>query len=384
MTASSGFNLSYDEVPYPDLCYGLTHPGRLAAIGRLLNIKPVPAQACRVLEIGCAGGGNIVPMAFSLPDSKFVGIDLSERQIDDADTFSTMLRLTNIELHAMDVLDVTSEFGEFDYIIAHGVYSWVPQMVKDKVLSICHDHLSPTGIAYISYNTLPGWHMLSMVREMMLYHTRHITEPRARAKKARAVIKQFRSMISDVDQSVATLFLDAYVDTHFERFAGNADWEDSALLHDELSAINEPVYFHQFMQHAQQNNLQFLAEATFPQAMTHDLPIDTIAQLNEMAHDEIEFEQYLDYVRQQNFRRPENPQRGLATCNSLPGAAGRSLQACEQLTTQASRCREALDGSFRSLHPQQPTSRVPRLRPTSRGAPVRTSARQPSGAPAGA
>ncbi|MEO5900203.1 MAG: class I SAM-dependent methyltransferase [Ilumatobacteraceae bacterium] len=303
MTASSGLDLAYDEVPYPDLCYGLTHPGRLAAIGRLLNISPVPAPRCRVLEIGCAGGGNIVPMAFSLPGSSFVGIDLSERHIETATRFSNRLGLTNVRLHQMDVTEVAPEFGEFDYVIAHGMYSWVPQVVRDKILSICHEHLSTTGIAYVSYNALPGWHMLSMVRELMLYHTRDITEPRARAQEGRAVIRRLRSMVPDADQSVVATFLDAYVDTRLGRFAGDAAWEDSALLHDELGAINEPVYFHQFMQHAEQHQLQYLTEATFPQAMTHDLPLETIARLHDMARDATEFERYLDYVRQQSFRR---------------------------------------------------------------------------------
>jgi SAM-dependent methyltransferase/methyltransferase-like protein len=303
VTTSSGLDLSYDDVPYPDLCYAVTHPGRLAAIGRLLNIQPVQPQACRVLEIGCAGGGNIVPMAFSLPDSTFVGIDLSARQVDAATDFAGRLGLTNVQLRAMDMMDVTAEFGEFDYIVAHGMYSWVPPAVQDKILSICRQNLSPRGIAYVSYNTFPGWHMLSMAREMMLYHTRNIAEPRARAQQARAVIKRFRAMVPDDDQFVLASFLDAYVDTRLGSYAGNDAWEDSSLLHDELGAINDPLYFHQFVAHAQRHGLRYLAEATYPQTMTHDLPPETIAELHDMAGDVIEFEQSLDYVRQQSFRR---------------------------------------------------------------------------------
>ena len=303
VTASTGLDFTYDEVPYPDLCYGYTHPGRLAAIATLLNMQPVPVEKCRVLEIGTANGGNIIPMAFGLPDSTFVGIDLSARQIDNAKQFASTLGLKNITFHAMNLMDITPEFGQFDYIIVHGIYAWVPDPVKDKILSICHHNLSPNGIAYVSYNTLPGWHMILMVREMMIYHTRQITEPRQRAQAGREFIKKLIPMVPKSETSAYASFLKTYAEMRFGRFAGHEEWEDSTLLHDELSTINQPLYFHQFMEHAQQHSLQYLAEADFSQVMTHDLSDETVAKLHHMAHDTIELEQYLDFARHQTFRR---------------------------------------------------------------------------------
>lgn len=303
MTASSGLDFTYDEVPYPDLCYGYTHPGRIAAIATLLDMQPVPVQRCRVLEIGTAGGGNLIPMAYGLPDSHFVGIDLSARQIASAKQFASRLGLKNISFHAMNLLDVTPEFGQFDYIIAHGIYAWVPPEVQDKILSICKHNLSPNGIAYVSYNTLPGWHLILMVREMMIYHTRHITDPRKRAQEGRDFIRKLIPMVPNAEQSAYASFLKTYADMRFGRFAGHDAWEDSTLLHDELSTINQPLYFHQFADHAARHGLQYLAEADFSQVMTHDLSDETVARLHYMAHDTIELEQYLDFARHQTFRR---------------------------------------------------------------------------------
>ena len=78
----------------------------------------------------------------------------------------------NITLKQLDIMDVTPELGQFDYILVHGIFSWVPVPVRDKILQICQQNLAPNGIAYISYNTYPGWHMLGNIRGMMLYHTR--------------------------------------------------------------------------------------------------------------------------------------------------------------------------------------------------------------------
>lgn len=303
MTAADPVDISYDDIPYPDLCYRATHPGRLAAVAGLLDVQTVPVQECRVLEIGCAGGANIIPMAFGLPGSEFVGIDLSGRQIESAQHFAAELGLRNLHLQAMDVMDVTPEFGTFDYIIAHGVYSWVPPEVRDKTLSVCRANLSPTGVAYVSYNTFPGWHLMLMVREMMLYGTRHVTDPTERANAARALTVDVRSMIPDAGVSTFADFLDSYVDTRLGNFAGDTAWEDSAMLHDELGAVNDPVYFHEFVDHAGRHHLQYLGDATYPQSDTRDLAAEAIARLHEMSRDHLEFEQYLDYVVQRTFRR---------------------------------------------------------------------------------
>ena len=159
---------SYDEVPYPSTSHVFTHPDNLATVATLLGLSPTPIIHCRVLELGCAGGGNLIPMALNLPDSSFVGIDASAVQIAEGQQAIAALGLANITLHHLDILDVTAELGQFDYIIVHGIFSWVPTAVRDKILEICQQNLTSNGVAYVSYNTYPGWHMMGSIREMML------------------------------------------------------------------------------------------------------------------------------------------------------------------------------------------------------------------------
>ncbi|MBZ0300649.1 MAG: class I SAM-dependent methyltransferase [Anaerolineae bacterium] len=294
---------SYDHIPYPDLVHSLTHPGRVAAIATLLNIQPAPVESCRVLELGCASGSNLLAMAYSLPDSIFVGIDNSARQVEVAQHTARQLGLANVTFYHLDILDLTPNFGQFDYIIAHGVYAWVPPHVQDKVLDICKRNLSPQGVAYVSYNTLPGWHMLLMVREMMQYHTRDLTDPQQRATEARAFISQLATMIPDAGKSAYAALLDTYLDSRHKAVAGYDAWQNSVLLHDELSDINEPIYFHEFASRADRHDLQYLAEANFAHVMLNDLSPEAVEQLEQYARDTIQLEQYLDFVRHQTFRR---------------------------------------------------------------------------------
>lgn len=293
---------SYDEVPYPDFSYAQTHPDRLATLGILLGMHPAPVEACRVLELGCAAGGNLIPMAYGLPGSRFVGVDLSARQIAAGRAVVETLGLTNVRLEYRDILDIDGSFGEFDYIIAHGVYSWVPEQVQEKVLSICRHNLAPNGIAYVSYNTYPGWHVLGSIREMMLYHTRKQTDPQKRALEARRLLT-FLAQAVPAESGTSSAVLNAYaayLNAEMERLQNQSD---SFLLHDELEAVNEPIYFHQFVERAARHGLQYLVEAEFRSAMSQHLTSEVAGALREMAEDIVEMEQYMDFLRNRTFRQ---------------------------------------------------------------------------------
>ena len=133
-------------------------------------------------------GANLMPMAQDLPDCEFVGIDLSLKQIEEGQAAIKELGLTNIKLRHLSIVDVDDSFGKFDYIICHGVYSWVPHDVQEKILEIGRDHLTPNGVMYVSYNTYPGWHLRGVVREMMRYHVADFDSPQMKIKQARGLL----------------------------------------------------------------------------------------------------------------------------------------------------------------------------------------------------
>lgn len=292
---------SYDDVPYPYLSYLQTHPDRLATLATLLGMTPAPMTHCRVLELGCAGGGNLIPMAYSLPESQFVGIDRSTRQVAAGQAAVAALGLSNIRLQPLDILEVGPDLGEFDYIIAHGVYSWVPPEVQEKIFEICRQQLAPHGVAYISYNTYPGWHMLGMAREMMMFHTRYMEEPDERATEARRILKFIADSVPNSNSAYGS-FLTQYVQGLTGEMEGAQPKPETLFLHDELSEVNEPVYFHQFIERAEEHGLQFLAEAELRAMLASNLPTEVTDTINQIAHDLIEFEQYLDFLHNRTFR----------------------------------------------------------------------------------
>lgn len=158
----------YDAVEYPHAPITTADPDRIAVMGALFGMQPVAPSRCRVLELGCGSGGNLIPLADRHPDSTFFGVDLSPAAIAQGQRRIDALGLTNLRLEQMDVMDFPPAAGEFDFIVAHGLLSWVPPPVRDRVLAIAGRHLAPQGIAYVSYNAYPGCHLRAMWRDMML------------------------------------------------------------------------------------------------------------------------------------------------------------------------------------------------------------------------
>ena len=256
-SAAPGSVSSYDELPYVRRAFPQTHPDRLAVAATLFGLEPRPPQRCRVLELGCAAGATLIPFAYYLPESEFVGVDLSRRQIAVGQAFVASLGLTNIRLHAMNIRDVPPAWGTFDYVICHGVYSWVPREVQDCILALCACHLAPHGMAFVSYNTLPGWQLGAGLREVSLLRVGGLNDLHERLQAARAFWGRIPHDLAQLRSPVREA-LGAYLDQL-------ADQPDGYVSHELLEDANEPIYFHEFMDRAARHGLQFLAEAAVSQ-----------------------------------------------------------------------------------------------------------------------
>lgn len=295
MTDESTAQNPYDAVPYTSHPFPQSHPDRLATMATLFGMKPQPIDHCRVLELGCSSGGNLLPMADEFPESRFVGIDFSQRQILDGQATIEATGLKNVELHHKNILDVGPDFGQFDYIIAHGVLSWVPRVVQDKILEICSQNLRPNGVAYVSYNTYPGWHMRGMIRDMMVYRVKGFDKPADRIRHARGLLDFLVQSVPAEDNAYGIM-----LKSELNILRGQ---EDYYLFHDHLEEVNEPVYFHQFMERAEAQNLQYLAECDFRIMSASNLSRQVESTLQSVSANLIEMEQYMDFVRNRMFRQ---------------------------------------------------------------------------------
>ncbi len=287
---------AYDEVAYPSYVYPQTHPDRLSTLATLFGMNPAPVEACRVLELGCAAGGNIIPMAFDLSGGSFLGIDLAVTAIAQGQEMIRMLDMRNISLRQADLMTLSNDLGQFDYIIAHGLFSWVPDAVRDRILAICRAHLAPQGVAYISYNTYPGCRLREIARDIMRFHSKDTQKAAEKVGQSRAVIKWIAEAQTEAN-SYATFLC--------EMNARLGKRDDGSIYHDELADINIPLYFHQFAKHASEHGLQFLSEADFFEASPDsNFADEAMRKLDQLGEDNVlAREQYLDFLKGRSFRQ---------------------------------------------------------------------------------
>jgi hypothetical protein len=307
---------AYEQVLYRAQPFNQTHPSRLSALATLFGLEPAPLKGCRVLEVACADGGNLIPMAAEFPASEFVGIDLTETAIRAGQEDVAALGLTNIRLEPMDLMDAGESLGAFDYVIAHGLYSWVPEPVRDRLMALVKASLTPRGVAYVSYNALPGCRIREMFRDMMLFHVRGLEESDERLNAAREFLECFVAAQAGFDRSRQYLTEQAQV---------LIDQGPMVLFHDELGVVYHPVYFHEFLAHADRHGLQYLTEANYYNTQSGKIPAGVAAEVDRLTGgNRILREQYFDFLKCRMFRQTLLCHAGMALSDEpLPERVGR-------------------------------------------------------------
>jgi len=246
----------YDELPYKSFSIEWTAPERLA-IASILHGGPRPnLSEYRVLELGCGDGSNLLPLAYYRRNANFVGVDGARSQISIADSGKEILKLSNISFIHADFLEVDRQLeGQFDFIIAHGIFSWVPNNVRDALLGLCAYRLRPEGLLYLNYNTYPGWNVRGMIREFLLAQTAGESNLSIRAQLAQEVSAQIFASITVGEQPYSQLMANEFqfvCDSHL-----------SYVAHEYLASDNHPYWRSEFMELAKTNGLEYVTDADF-------------------------------------------------------------------------------------------------------------------------
>ena len=305
---------------YPPFLASTAFPDRMAVRARLRGIPAPPPGRCRVLELGCGAGWSLLAFGSVLPGSEFYGIDLSAAAIAHGQELADRLGLTNVHLRHGDAMEIGEADGQFDYIFAHGLLSWVPEPVRHKLFEICRDRLAPNGVAYLSYNAHPGGYLRQMVGGMLRFHTRSFTSDADRISQAHGLMRALvEPPVPDAPYQQYLLMCATRMDAR----------RPEQILFDELSEFNHPYYFHEFAALAAAHGLEFLDEADFTD-FSNGLPPNSQKVLAGIG-DRIAREQYLDFFIGRAFRMTLLCHAGQQRGVSSPAAALQGLWLCGPL-----------------------------------------------------
>jgi SAM-dependent methyltransferase len=280
---------AYDVNAYPSGVYPQAQISRLATVAALCGMRAPDLSSCRVLEVGCNRGLHLINMALRYPGAQFVGIDVSETAIARATEMVEALELANISFRVADLTQLSGRYGECDYLIAHGVYSWVAQPVREKLLELAGRVLAENGLVFISLNVYPGWHIRGMVAEMMRMHTEGVADPRTRHKEGVAFLATLLRSLPEDDPYRSAVSAEA--ETFFKK-------NPMIAWFDEFSAENSPVYFTDFMRHAAAHGLQYVSDTDPVRNRLTGEGRDLVDSIS----DPVMREQYIDFFQLARFR----------------------------------------------------------------------------------
>ena len=284
----------YDQTPYRSFPYPLTRPAHVAAIAHVFGVATPDVATARVLEIGCGGGGNLIPVAAAFPQARLVGLDLSPLQIAQARDRASAARLANIEFREGSVTDVDASWGNFDYIVCHGVYSWVPDEVRRAILRVTAERLAESGAAVVSYNVLPGWHLRRVARDVMLAHAAQFDAPAEKLGQARAFLDLLAKHAPESTPYGHVLRREAAI---------LAEQSDDYVLHEFLEAENTPYTVTEFVAAAEAAGLGYLGDSEIHTMRPEGYGAEMAEQLRGLAADPVQLEQYVDLVVGRTFRQ---------------------------------------------------------------------------------
>lgn len=300
MTTEDMQQTIYKELGYKSYPFPFTTPAYLEAYGALVGLNTPPAKTARVLELGATYGGNIISQAVFNSEATFVGIELSQDQVEKGNQIISDAKLDNVSLIQGNILNFEESMGTFDYIIAHGFYSWISDEMKDKLLNIISSHLADNGIAYVSYNTYPGWHTMEEVRQLMLFANRDQDNLTHKEKVLRG--KTVGSLVG------AQILNYDNLKERNSKFLGALrsvmQKDDYYVGHDHLEPHNDPCYFYQFNDHLKAHNLAYVCDADLTLSMVRTYDESIADKLEQLApNSQADQEQYLDFILDTTFRK---------------------------------------------------------------------------------
>lgn len=295
---------TYESTPYTSRAFKASSPLRLEAISALFGFGAKELGNSRVLELGCSFGGNIIYAALNAPSADFISIDLSPRQISTARQIARQIGTKNLEFLEADICEIIADekavesLGKFDYIIAHGVYSWVDDRVKDALFTLISKTLAPSGLAYVSFNAYPGWKQRDILRDLMLFSTSHLSRDDERLSRAKGVIKALLGYANSFDEKSEQRA--AFSRAFLEHARDICEiYDDFYLMHEHFELSNDPKYLSDFISHASRFDLAYLLDSSLS-ASFFDARDQVL--LRPSLSERIKAEQYSDFLSMRCFR----------------------------------------------------------------------------------
>ena len=224
------------DIPYLRDFKLMLAPAWLDHVALVAGVEPpVRRDGFAWCDLGCGQGVTAAILAATHPTGEFHGIDAMAVHIDHGRRLATEAAIPNVCFHAVDftaALDL--ELPQFDYIVAHGVYTWIDLESQNALRRFIDRRLKPGGLVYLGYNAMPGWArdlpFQRLVREL------GFTFPGDNATRVAAAAEIIRALAAARVPALAASFIVGDLAQRPE------DYTPAYLVHEFMPAAWQPLY----------------------------------------------------------------------------------------------------------------------------------------------
>jgi SAM-dependent methyltransferase len=281
----------YQTSVYPAMSHPSCDPSTTTVAAKLAGLKTPDPSCSTMLEIGCATGHNLLPLAARWPNSRFIGIDVSSAAIRTARETASAANIPNVEFIEADLATFDPGDTRYDFIIAHGIYSWVPEEVRKALMVFIPRHLSHDGVATVSYNTLPGWSQRQTVVDLV--HRLAASVPALEEATPVDILTYLTTI-----EFGSTPYAEGLRTVIYDMIQKSGD----ILLYDDFGPTNYAVTFLDFIDDSQKSGLRYLGESQLSSNYPTSLPDESKTGLQLLATEPLLLQQTIDVLTNRTFR----------------------------------------------------------------------------------
>jgi len=253
-------------------------------------------------ELGAGQGLTANVLAAAHPHGRFYAADFNPAHVAASRQLAEAAELDNIIFleHSFAALaDGAAELPQFDFVTLHGVYSWINADNRRHVVRFLERYLKPGGIAYVSYNAMPGWSSVLPLQRLILEHAGHAGSRHQQIARMRELLGGLLQNGAAYFSSNANASLGRYLDTAME---GDAD-RSRYLAHEYMNQGWEPLYHADVARDLAAAKLDYAASAGLSWAMPAlYLTPEQSALLDDVADPALR-ETLKDYMKNTCFRK---------------------------------------------------------------------------------
>jgi SAM-dependent methyltransferase len=283
------------DVPYPRRFTPQIAPQQLRLVAAMNGIATPPEDDFDYCELGCGNGDTLALLAAANPDARFVGVDFNQEHVACARSLASRAGLENVRVLPASFEGLRDEeLPDFDFIVAHGVLSWVGPTTWDAVLAFARTKLKAGGLLYVSYNALPGWAAIEPLRRLMVEHTEKLGGSSLdRAREGLA----FAQRLADAGVAFFTSHPTAKSMLSLMRAAGLP-----YVVHEYFNAHLRPFYFADVAREMKEHGLSFVGQLPLHLNVPELSIPPSIRKLTETMRDRVELETLKDFATNELFR----------------------------------------------------------------------------------